>query len=152
MINNEYGLACCETLAILDNMNEADINKIPNNFINFLKNMANSNNYKTKFDFNLPLTELPISQKTKELLDFIYITWWCNSDEKKKYKSLINDYRITKQEQLRQQYNPNNLFAKQKESSKIEKNTNETSLVEYKSTSKINKIIGKILNFFKIKK
>lgn len=152
MINNEYGLACSETLAILDNMNSVDINKIPKSFIDFLKNIAISNNDKVEFDVNTPLSELPISQKTKELLGFMYITWWCNSDEKKKYKIMINNYRVKQQELLREKYNPDNLFSKQREKIKAEENTNETRLVEYKDTSKIKKVIKKILEFFKIKK
>ena len=152
MKNNEYGLACSETLAILNNMNSVDINKIPKSFINFLKSIATSNSSKVKFDVNIPLAELPISQKTKELLGFMYITWWCNSDEKKKYKTMISDYRVKQQELMREKYNPDNLFAKQTKNSKAEENTKETSLVEYKNISKIKNVIKKILEFFKIKK
>ena len=59
---------------------------------------------------------------------------------------------VKQQELLREKYNPDNLFPKQRENVKAEENTNEASLVEYKNTSKIKMIIKKILEFFKIKK
>lgn len=152
MRNSEYCLASSETLAILDNMNLEDKSKIPNSFIAFLEDMGESNKDKVKFDFNTPLAELPISQKTKEILGFMYITWWCNGDKKEKYKAMIGDYRVKKQELLREKYNPDNMFAKQKDVENIKESQNKTSLVEYRNENIIGKIIRKILNVFKIKK
>lgn len=147
MIDKEYNIACSETLAILNNINKSDVIKIPNSFINFLKSKASSN-YEPKFDFTVPLNQLSINQKTKELLGFIYITWWCSNDEKEKYKLLINDNKLNKQ----QLYNSVDLFAKSKKNNYSKNNIEETSIIKYEPISKIKCIIRKILKILKIKK
>ena len=74
---------------------------------------------------------------------------------KKKKQDLIAIYAENdrKKEELREKYNPDNLFKKKETEQKIEepqKNTSEnTALVEYKEEKFFKKLIKKIISFFK---
>lgn len=152
MLENEYGEAAVEVLDILNNTNQIDVKKIPQSFISFLTNIA-SKNYKVNFDHNKPIDELNVKSKTKEIMGFIYITWWCDDKEREECKKTIHNNRIKKEEKLKEIYNPENIFKQKRykiEEIKVQ-DTKETNIVEYKDESIIKKIINKILNFLGIK-
>lgn len=152
MLENEYGEAAVEVLDILNNTNQIDVKKIPQSFISFLTNIA-SKNYKVNFDHNKSIDELNVKSKTKEILGFIYITWWCDDKEREECKKTIHNNRIKKEEKLKEIYNPENIFKQKRyETEEIKvQDTKETNIVEYKDENIIKKIINKILNFLGIK-
>ena len=81
----EYSEAAVEVLDILNHTNKDDVKKIPQSFIKFLTDIS-SKSYKSKFNHELPINGFNLRKQTKELLGFIYITWWCNKEEYEKYK------------------------------------------------------------------
>ena len=81
MIEAKYSEAAVEVLDILNYTNKEDVKKIPQSFIKFLIEIANKN-YKANFNHNVPIRGLNLRKQTRELLGFIYITWWCNDKEK----------------------------------------------------------------------
>lgn len=154
MFSNEYGEAAVEVLDILDNTNKADVDKIPKNFIKFLVEIA-SEDYKVNLDHSKLISEMNLKEKTKEILGFIYINWWCDKKDKENYIKQIKELEIKRQEEIREKYNPNKIFENK---NKIKEHPNTTkegtvqnkkaTMVEYKE-SILKKIWNGILSFLK---
>lgn len=146
----EYSEAAVEVLDILNHTNKEDVERIPQSFIKFLTDIS-SKSYKSNFNHEQPINRLNLRQQTKELLGFIYITWWCNEQEREKYKKVINENNI-KEQGITGNYNVNDIFKNKKEHNEhaIAKNesTIETSIVKYKKESFIKKVLNRILSFF----
>lgn len=135
----KYSEAAVEVLDILNYTNKEDIDKIPQSFIKFLTDIS-SKSYKTQLNHEYPINGLNLKKETRELLGFIYITWWCNKEEREKYKKLIHENN-TKDEI----YEVNDIFKNKKENKVV----TETSVVEYKKDNIFKKVLNKILNFFR---
>ena len=135
----KYSEAAVEVLDILNYTNKEDFNKIPQSFIKFLTDIS-SKSYKVQLNHEYPINGLNLKKETRELLGFIYITWWCNKEEREKYKKLINEKNIKDEV-----YDINDIFKKQKE----KKVVTETSLVDYKKENKFKQVLNKILKFFR---
>ena len=146
----EYSEAAVEVLDILNHTNKEDVARIPQSFIKFLTNIS-SKSYKVKFNYEQPINGLNLKKQTKELLGFIYITWWCDKEEHEKYKKLIHESNI-KNEEIKEKYNVNDIFKNKKENQehKIIQNENvmKTSIAEYKKENIFKRVINKILSFF----
>ena len=146
----EYSEAAVEVLDILNHTNKEDVARIPQSFIKFLTNIS-SKTYKVKFNHEQPINGLNLKKQTKELLGFIYITWWCDKEEREKYKKLIHESNI-KNEEIKEKYNVNDIFKNKKENQehKIIQNENvmKTSIAEYKKENIFKRVLNKILSFF----
>ena len=151
MFEMEYGEAAVEVLDILDNTNKSDVDKIPVSFIKFLVDNA-SEDYGAKLDHSKPISEMNLKEKTKEILGYIYINWWCGTEEKEKYKKQINELEIKRQEELKEKYNPDKIFENKKAEYEKEANldtiqSEAVSMIVYKENI-FKRIFKKILNFF----
>ena len=152
MFKEEYGEAAVEVLDILDNTNKADVEKIPTSFIKFLVDNS-SENYAVNFDHSKPMSELPMQEKTKEILGTIYINWWCTNEQRKKYKKQIEEQEKISQEKIKEKYDPNKIFENKMQEyerkEKIDKaKSKNITMVQYKENI-LKKIWNKILSFFK---
>lgn len=149
-----YSEAAVEVLDILNNTNKYDLKKIPESFINFLTDIA-SKTYKVNFDHTKPINELDVKKETKDILGFIYITWWCGEDKQKEYKKIIQEKRVKKEEILKEKYSSEIIFKNNKnEEINIEnrdKTIEQTGMVEYKKENFIKKVLNKILYVLGIK-
>lgn len=152
----EYSEAAVEVLDILNYTNQEDVKKIPQSFIKFLTEISNKN-YKTNFNHNAPISGFNLRKQTRELLGFIYITWWCNDKEKNNYKNIIqsNNSKTEKMEKI-DNYNVDDIFRNKKD---VKTNTiienvieKESSIIEYKEEGLFKKFLNKILGFFMNKK
>lgn len=154
MFRDEYGEAAVEVLDILDNTNKEEVAKIPSSFIKFLVDNA-SEDYVVNFDHSKPISELNIKEKTKEILGTIYINWWCDNNQKEQYKKQIEEQEKREQEQLREKYNPNNIFENKKSaqiSNEIQEEVNsknEALAIVNNKENIFKKIINKVISFFK---
>ena len=151
----EYSEAAVEVLDILNHTNKEDVARIPQSFIKFLTDIS-SKSYKSKFNHEQPINGFNLRKQTKELLGFIYITWWCDEEEHEKYKNIIHENNIKKEEikeKIKETYNANDIFKNKKEN-KIIQNENmiEKNIVEYKKENILKKFLNKILSFFSITK
>ena len=90
MKETQYSEAATQVLDILNYTRQEDVNKIPQSFIKFLNNISNKQ-YTSKFNHEYPISALNLTTETKELLGFIYITWWASGEEREKYKKLIHN-------------------------------------------------------------
>ena len=149
----EYSEAAVEVLDILNHTAREDVELIPQSFIKFLTDIS-SKNYKVQFNHEQPVNGMNLRKQTRELLGFIYITWWCNKEDRDKYKNLIHEGNI-KKEEIREQYDANDLFKNKKEIEQVinkpEEIRQEKSITEYKKENIFKKFINKILKFFKVK-
>ena len=150
----EYSEAAVEVLDILNHTNREDVARIPQSFIKFLTNIS-SKSYKSKFNHEQPINGFNLRKQTRELLGFIYITWWCNKEEHEKYKNIIHENNI-KREKIKETYNVNDIFKNKKENQEHRiiqsENVMEKNIVEYKKENIFKKFINKILSFFSITK
>lgn len=144
----EYNDAAVEVLDILNYTNQEDVRKIPQSFIKFLTEIANKN-YKVNFNHNGKISGLNLRKQTKELLGFIYITWWCNDKDRDDYKNLIQSNNL-KIEKI-YNFDVNDIFKNEKEikANVIEnENIKETSIIEYKENNLFKRFFYKLLSFF----
>lgn len=146
MVNERYGLAISETLYYLKGIQQQDIDRIPNKLMSFLKDNS-LKNYKCNFDYTRPLKELNISDEARGLIAMICLNFWCDNDEKKEmFKKHLTENELKYQEELKEKYNPNNLFKNIREKNiKMEY----TEMIEYKECKWYKKIFSKIINIFR---
>ena len=152
-MKNDLYKAYVEVDEILSFMEDVYIDKIPKKLRELFKN-ERLEDYKPNIYPKIPLDEQKLQKKTFSILAMLNLNYWCE-DEKEK-KDLIAIYEENdrkKEEELREKYNPYNLFKKKETEQKIEepqKNTSEnTALVEYKEEKFFKKLIKKIISFFK---
>ena len=114
-----------------------------------------SEDYVVNFDHSKPISELNIKEKTKEILGTIYINWWCDNNQKEHYKKQIEEQEKREQEQLREKYNPNNIFENKKSaqiSNEIQEEVNsknEAFAIVNNKENIFKRIINKVISFFK---
>lgn len=139
---NDRAIAYSEVYAILNLMNPKYINKIPNRLKTIIKEEMDKE-YKPEIKFDIPLTEQKLNKKTFTILAMLNLNYWCETQEHK--NELIKLYAQNdkiKEEELREKYNPDNIFKSRE--TKIETVENSVSMVEYKES-----IFTRIKNWFK---
>ena len=154
MIETKYSEAAAQVLDILNYTNQEDVRKIPQSFIKFLTEIANKN-YKVNFNHNGPISGLNLRKQTRELLGFIYITWWCNDKDRDNYKNIIhsNNAKAEITDKI-DTYDIDDIFKNKKETNVVTENIveKENSIIEYKEEGVFRKFLNKIVSFFINKK
>ena len=110
---SEYRIAATEVVYILDYFSEEFKANIPTNFLKFLNEQAIPD-YNPNFDFSHGLDRLELRNKTKTLLAMIYRNYICSEKEKIEYEKILKQNENTYQVELREKYNPDNIFQKDK--------------------------------------
>ncbi len=145
MVNERYSKAMAETLHYLKGINENDIKKIPNKFMQFLKENA-LQNYECDFDYNKPLKELKLLEETRGLISMICLNYWCETEEEKdEFIKHLNENEKRYQEKLRKKYEVYEIFKKKEIVEKINKNI---LLIESEKLNILKKILKFVLNLF----
>ena len=149
MVNSvDSSIIYSEVYSILNTMSEKDVKKLPKKFLELIQNKK-SESYDPKYDLKRPLKEQNVKQETLAFLALLYLNYWCDSEEEKKeLMEQFNENEKKHQEELREKYNPDNLFKKKVTEENKEK-TETTSLIEYKETI-FQKIINKLKKWFHI--
>ena len=141
---SEYRIAATEVACILDYFSEEFKANIPTNFLKFLNEQAIPD-YNPNFDFSHGLDRLELRNKTKALLAMIYRNYMCSEKEKVEYEKNLKQNENTYQIELREKYNPDNIFQKDKKEYNTLNNERDTvQLVKYKESKLI-----KFINWFK---
>lgn len=141
MVTKEFSEAITEINKIFSYLPTEYIEKIPIKLRKFLKDVE-SKEYIPNIDPYKQLDEQDIKPKTKTLLTIIYRNYWCNEQERAELdKKLIeNDKKY--EEELREKYNPDDIFKKRE---KFSTNVQETNLpMEIKKESFIKRLIDYI--------
>ena len=110
-----------------------------------------STTYEFNYDKSKKLNEQDIKPETRGLISLVYQDYICSENEKKDYILKCKNYEIKKEEELREKYNPDNVFKNRKKLQNTMDNevVKENAIIEYKEKNFIQKIFDKIKQLFK---
>lgn len=150
-MENNLSKAYAEVLLILSYMEQKYIDMIPKKLLELFDDEKDKN-YQPNINPNISLAEQNLQRKTLALLAMLNLNYWCK-DEKEKQELIAiyaeNDRK--KEEELREKYNPDNLFKKKEKEEKVEEPQESTALIEYKEEKFFKRLINKIISFFRSK-
>ena len=147
MENIEYSNALYQINEILKYVTPNLKVRIPKKIISYIENNK-SKNFNWKIDKTMSLEKQDLLPTTKEILTVLYRDYMCDDIEKKKLNKILNENEIKYQNEIREKYNPDNIFKnKQKTVEYTEKTKENTEIVAYKE-SFFSKIISKIKLIF----
>lgn len=139
-----------EVYSILNLLGENFIKKLPKSLYEMIKKEKLSS-YNPQYSANLKLEEQDIKKESLSMIALFHLNYWCeNEEEKEELKRIFSENEEKYQVELREKYNPDNIFKKkniQPIQDKIE--TNEVAMVEYKEENIFKRFINKILRIFK---
>lgn len=148
-MDNVYREAFAEVLEILKNSNQKIIEKIPEKFIKFLTENKD-NNYVVQIDFTDENWDNSIKKETQAIIALIYRDYIVSPEEREKLIAEEKEEQIRIENELRERYNPNNLF--KKNDNKLDKEiTNTNSLIETRNEPWFKKLYNILLKIFKRK-
>ena len=127
-----------EFLSLLD---EKTRNEIPTKLRELFKREKDEN-YKKGINTNIPINEQNLKKETLALIALLNLQYWCKDEtEKERLKQVYANNENRYQEELREKYNPDNIF----KNANTEKIKEEVALVEIKE----DKWYKKLFNFFR---
>lgn len=147
MVSTKYSEAIADVLDIFAHMEEEDQEKVPQKFIDVLKENA-SKNYVPNIDYSKRLVEMDLSEEARGILGVMFRHYWCPEEKKSDFEKRISQNEIEFQKIIREKYNPNGIFSN---TENIEEITENYSLVEVKKESIFRRIIDTIIFMFKDK-
>lgn len=141
--------AVSEVIEILNHTDKEIVEKIPQKFIDFLFENEDKD-YIPNIDFYDENWEKSIQEDTQAILALLYRDYIVSEEEKIKLLKEEQEEKIKLENELREKYNPDNIFKKKN----IEENIqiNNVQLVEIKETSWFKRVLDTILKFFGRKK
>ena len=153
-MENELLKAYAEVDVILSYMKNTYVEKIPKKMRELFKN-EKLQGYEPNINPKIPLDEQNLQRKTYAILALLNLNYWCKDENEKKELIAIYAENDKKREaELREKYNPDNLFKKKElqEENVEQKNVEEnTALIEYRESNLLKRIINKIMSFFRFK-
>ncbi len=133
-----------EVYQLLNLLGNEYIDKLPKSLFNMLREKRNIN-YEPKYTEDLPLNKQNIKKETLSIIALLHLNYWCkNENEKNELKQIFKNNEDNYQNELREKYNPDNIFKKHIQENIVK---NEVSLVEYKE-SIFKRLINKIKSIF----
>ena len=148
MENIEYSNSLYQINEILKYMTPNLKARIPKKVISYFENNK-SQEYSWTIDKALPLEKQDLLPTTKEILTVLYRDFICDDIERVKLEKTLSDNEIKYQEELREKYNPDNIFKDRQKNIEVTEQEIEdtTAIVTYKETF-LSKIINKIKIIF----
>lgn len=134
-----------EVYSILNLLGKSYIAKLPKSLFKMIEK-EKSSTYNPQYSENQSLNEQNIKRESLSMIALFHLNYWCNSDEEKEQlKKLFKSNEEKHQAEIREKYNLDNLFKKNKQETIQEANVNSKNLtiVEYKE-SILKKFIDKI--------
>ena len=129
-------------------LDEYNRNKVPKKLREYFKK-EKDNTYTKTINPNIPIKKQSLKEETLALIAMLNLQYWCEDEnEKEKLKNIYNENEIRHQEELKEKYNPDNLF-KDKIKTNVEGIEHEqTDMVQYRKEnifSKIKRLLLKLL-------
>lgn len=152
MVKTNYANAYKEVLVILDNLIKEDYDKIPKEYIEFLKSNCN-NEYEFYYDTSKTFEEQELLDDTKYILFGLFEKFAATELQKEKIKAFKNNHYRKIEEEKRKIYNPDNIFNNGKNNIDITMSEQpiEKALIENKKLRWYQKLFSKILRIFRKK-
>lgn len=145
-MENDLFKAYAEVDEILALMESKYIEKIPKKMREMFKN-ERTLDYKPEIEIDIPLDEQNFQRKTFAILAMLNLNYWCEDEnEKQKLLQAYAENDKKKEDELREKYNPDNIFKNKQIQGQKDENT---ALIEIREENFIKKIIRKIMKFFK---
>ena len=155
MVTKEFAEASAEINEIFKYLPKEEVEKIPSKLREFFKEVS-SKDYVTNINPNMPLDKQQIKEKTKDIIALIYRNYWCSEEERKELdqKLIENDRKF--EEELREKYNPDNIFKNnvtttKKEEPEVKEEKIEQSLVVQETEKWYQRFLNMIKRWFKKK-
>src|SRR5699024_9613262 len=102
---------------------------LPKSLLNMLKEKRDIN-YNPQYIEDIPLNKQNIKKETLAILALLHLNYWCeNEKEKLELKQVLKNNEDMYQQDIRNKYNPENMFIKNKREKIVE---NQVSMIEYK--------------------
>lgn len=134
-----------EVYSILNLLGSSYITKLPKSLFKMIEE-EKSSTYNLQYSEDQSLSEQNIKRESLSMIALFHLNYWCNSDEEKEQlKQLLKNNEEKHQAEIREKYNPDNLFKNNKQETIQEANVNSNNLaiVKYKE-SILKKFINKI--------
>ena len=129
----------------LELLDEKTRNEVPTKLREFFKK-EKDNNYHKEINPNISIKEQNLKKETLALIALLNLQYWCKDEkEKERLKQVYANNENKYQEELREKYNPDNIFKNANKESVKE----EVSLVEIKEEKWLKKIVSFIKNRLK---
>lgn len=130
-----------EVYSILNLLGKNYIAKLPKSLFTIIKE-EKSSTYNPQYSENQSLIEQNIKRESLSMIALFHLNYWCNSDEEKEQlKQLFKSNEEKHQAEIREKYNLDNLFKKNKQETNV--NSNNLTMIQYKA-SILKKFINKI--------
>ena len=146
MIDEIYKNSFKEVYDILENTEEDLLSKIPNSFMNFIKNNMNVD-YKTSINLNETIDKQHLLKEA--ILSLIYRSYWATDEEKNEFAKKDNLELIKEEEQKKEQYQGKDIYKVFEERKNLNTITVDNNLMVIENESFIKRIFRKFLNIFK---
>lgn len=148
-MENDLLKAYAEVDEILSLMDNKYIEKIPVKMRKVFEN-ERQKDYNPEIKVNIPLDEQNLQRKTFAILAMLNLNYWCeDKEEKQKLIQVYIENDKIREEELREKYNPDNIFKKKDTNEQTENNN--VALIEYREENFIKRILKMIINLFKKK-
>lgn len=135
-----------EVYQVLNLLGNEYIDKLPNSLFNMLKEKRNIS-YTPQYIEDIPLNKQNIKKETLAIIALLHLNYWCeNEKEKIELKQILKNNEDKYQQELRNKYNPENIFKKHKRENIVE---DQVSMIEYKEPL-FKRFISKIKSIFHI--
>ena len=122
-----------ETLYILKYFDSNFVSKIPNKFLENLKNLAKTSQITVNIDRYKKLEEQEVSEDCKDLISLIYYNYVANENDKEEILKCWNKNEERYQNELNEKYNASDIF----------KNIQNNDIIEKEEQSNLPQIVEK---------
>jgi len=143
-MNKNYPKAYREVIEILKFVPEESVNKIPKEKIEIFKQNMDID-YKFQVDVEKEFKEQNLLEETKDIFALIFRDYWATPYQREKIIAKENYDREIKEQEKRDNYNPNELFKKRKE--ECEKISDKNLLMEMNEKNIFERLIDFIKRF-----
>ena len=110
-VKKESERAYVEVLETIKHMDSDLVKKIPQKLIQFFEEHKDKN-YQFKFDENIDIDNQKISIEAGSILAMLMLNYIANEQEKNEINNILAENEKKYEEELREKYNPDNLFKK----------------------------------------
>ena len=143
-MGNNYEKAYTEILEILKYIPKEEYERIPKEKILFFEENCDKD-YEFKFDINKSLDEQEFLRETNAIIVVLFRDYFATDTQKEELQRILLENERKYQEELREKYNPDDIFKKKQVDVKKEEIKEENvQMVEYKEPI-LRRIVNKIL-------
>ena len=114
MISKNYSKAYTEVLEILKYLPKNEYGKIPHETIQFFENNKDYS-YNFKIDPQIPLDKQNISIEANSIIVVLFRDFFASETQKEKLKVILKQNEDKYQEEIRNKYNPDDIFGNKKD-------------------------------------